>query len=117
MTKNTCAVCAKEIGWLAGLKGDDGKWYHSTCYSKNLEKIKANTRLCIDCGYCTILDHVNAYGDNAWTTQTLRCQKFNMDVGEDEKGRQNKGREAMTCTSFMTKQEYKQKALKGQLTQ
>lgn len=85
-----------------------GKRFCREC-QKEFFKEEAREPICINCAYSAIIDHIDAFGDSVYSSQSLSCRKFRMDL----KGRGES--EAPNCTSFIPKEEYKQKALKGEL--
>lgn len=113
MRNKTCPICGKELSrfgiyrakwtnknYRPDLRGQD---LHQDCY----RKIDDSEPLCTRCAYHKLVDHVDAMGNEVWTTQSLSCRRFSMDVEGDE---------AKTCISYMRIEEYKEKALKGKIS-
>jgi DNA-directed RNA polymerase subunit RPC12/RpoP len=119
----TCARCGKKLNWTEKhARGNANPvyrvWQHHPEYKgrrfcrecqEEFFKEEARKPLCLNCGYGKVIDHIDAFGDSVYSSQSLSCRKFSMDV----KGRGES--EAPNCKSFIPKEEYKEKALKGEL--
>ena len=117
---NNCTKCGKKLGWLER----HSLWYQSykmcnSCYLQycnDLERDFKNpeVKTCNKCGYFEEVRHerggvddLGTYFDESYST--FKCRKFNFDLDE------MKYYLAQKCSSYISKEEYEEKCLRGEM--
>lgn len=116
MGKDNCALCGKEVGFFSKAKWrseypmrhNKKAYYRQDLQDKILclnccKKLNNSAPLCSRCAFYS--EHEEPCEDASITSR--KCEKFNFEAYQDD--------EAKLCSSYVNKDEYREKALKGEI--
>jgi DNA-directed RNA polymerase subunit RPC12/RpoP len=121
-----CPSCGKKIGFLTRTEAWKtkkahpawlGLFLHSDCWRQETLKIESELRtgkLCANCGYFNEIIHSRAgFNDEGIPVSysTHKCRKFSLDIEEDDDAMAEK------CSSYIHRNEYREKCLNGDMEQ
>ena len=118
MGKDNCAVCGKELGrfsvkrkWNSEhhLRNNKKAYYRQDLHGKILcfsclRKLDNSAPLCSRCAFYS--EHEEPFDEDGSIT-VRKCERFNFEAYQDN--------EAKLCSSYVNKDEYREKALKGEI--